>query len=223
MILPSDMELVSAAAATYAPGATPFFEDVDQAVRVFTSKSAAGVNIIAVEGTHDALGWAADFVALSVADQQGMNHATLGFIHAGFYTTALTALARCALVAAEGPYAICGHSLGAALALLIGAMLSQDVFEGRALTPVKIGAFAPPRVGGADFIKVATAVPFCAYRYGDDVVPEVPLSLPPLLPYVQVPLTALADTHKPGLGPFGCHHIDNYVAGVRALAPSASA
>lgn len=217
LALPTDLALVKAAAATYDPAAIPDFVDINKAIRVFVTKRDDGLQIIAIEGTHSPIGWALDFIAAATEDQQGMNHATLGFIHAGFYGAALTALTRCSLVAAAGPYAICGHSLGAALALLIGGLLSQDELNGRSLAPVKIGAFAPPKVGGAQFIKAISAIPFCAYRYGNDIVPTVPLTVRPWLPYEQIPLIELSDTNMPRLGVFQSHHIDNYVAGVTAL------
>lgn len=213
---PSDLELVLAARATYDPAGTPYFEDVERSVCVFLTRSEAGMPIIAVEGTHNALGWALDFLAASIRDQQGLEHRTLGFVHAGFYASAVSALARCALIAAKEPYAICGHSLGAALALLIGAMLTDD-----GVPPAKVAAFAPPRVGGDDFVKVATSVPLFACRYGVDPVTEVPFTLRPLYPYRQVPLIALPAAPVPALdvvGRLACHEIENYVAGVKALA-----
>lgn len=211
LLLPTDAELVDCAAQTYG-SAEPFFEDIDRAIRIFLTKRADGLNILAIEGTHDTVGWLTDFIAIAINDQQGMDHATLGFIHAGFYEAAVTSLTRCALVAANGPYAICGHSLGAALALLIGALLSQDVFNDRTLAPVKIGAFAPPRVGGDAFVKVVTKVPLCAYKFGNDPVPEVPINLP-WLPYAQVPLRLVG---KPMINPIHCHAIANYVTAVHA-------
>jgi len=213
--IPTDAELVDCAAATYAPGAVPDFEDAGQSVRVFLTTRADGLNIIAIEGTHDPLGWALDFCATEIHDQQGLNHASLGFIHAGFYGSAVLALTRCALIAAKGPYAICGHSLGAALALLIGALLADDQ-----LPAIKIGAFAPPRVGGGVFVKAVTTGPFCAYRYNVDPVPEVPLTITPAFPYLQLPLTALPGPSIPLFDitrRIACHHIANYQAGVKAL------
>ena len=213
--IPTDAELIDAAAATYAAGAVPDFEDAGQSIRVFLTTRSDGLNVIAIEGTHDPLGWALDFCAADIKDQQGLNHASLGYIHAGFYGSAVAALTRCALIAQRGPYAICGHSLGAGLALLIGALLSDD-----ALPPIKIGAFAPPRVGGPDFIKTATAGTFCAYRYSHDPVPEVPLTIPPIFPYQQVPLVQLPGPTIELLdlaARIRCHHVGNYVSGVHAM------
>ena len=217
LALPTDAELVRCAAAAYDPAAIPHFEDADNAIRVFLTTRADGLNIIAIEGTHDVVGWALDFIAINVEDQQGINHATLGLVHAGFYAAAVSALTRSALIAARGPYAICGHSLGAALALLIGALLADDM-----LPPVKVGAFAPPRVGGEIFVKAATARPFCAYRFGDDPVTEVPIWFPPRFAYKQVPLTQIGPQpllKYPLLGDIrglvrGFHHFPNYVSGV---------
>lgn len=231
MIPPTDSDLVKAAAATYQPSSEPLFEDFEKAIRVFKSRTADdSLTILAVEGTHSSLGWAIDFAGASIEDQQGMNHATLGLVHSGFYASAVSALARCALVAAEGPYAICGHSLGGALALLIGGLLAQDAFEGRDLTPVKIGAFAPPRVGAQTFVDFITHIPICAYRYGDDPVTEVPMTTL-LCPYRQVPLIHVGPPQRfrsPLLSDVtglirGFHHIANYVAAVLAREQSTMA
>lgn len=213
IVLPTDAELVGYAAATYDPAAVPYIDDVNNSIRSFLFTRADGLNIIAIEGTHNPLGWALDFFGVTIRDQQGMNHETLGWIHAGFYASAVASLTRAALIAASGPYAICGHSLGAGLALLIGALLSQDELGDRGLAPVKIGAFAPPRVGGDAFVKTINAIPFCAYRFGNDPVPEVPITIPDF-PYRQVALTQVG---APMLDPFKCHDIQNYVAAVKAL------
>lgn len=210
LALPTDADLVGFAAQTYTRD-DPYIVDVDRAIRTFVSKRDDGLNIVAIEGTHDPLGWSLDFFSVTVQDQQGMEHQTLGFVHAGFYDAAIAALPRLALLAASGPYAICGHSLGAGLALLIGALLSQDDFKDAKLSPVKIGAFAPPRVGGAGFVKVATSIPFCAYRFGNDPVPEVPITLPGF-PYQQVPLTQVGYDF---LDPFKAHAIENYLSAVK--------
>jgi hypothetical protein len=196
----SDHDLVLAAAATYDPANKPFLESVNGALRVFTTK-VGDVTVVAIEGTHDPLGWAIDFLAIPTEDHETGEHFSLGFLHAGFYASALEIIP--ALKAIKPPFALTGHSLGAALALLIGALL---IDEGR--PPVKIGAFAPPRVGGDRFVSVATSVPFCAYRFGDDPVTDVPLTLQDF-PYRQVPLTTAG---KPKWIAIDCHHIANYVS-----------
>lgn len=209
--LPTDVELVNAAAATYVPNIEPYFEDADKSIRVFqTTRIDDGLKIFAIEGTHNRLGWFIDLFSLTLLDQQGLDHRSLGPIHAGFYASAVAALTRIALVAQREPIAITGHSLGAALALLLTGLLID-----LGIAPVKVGAFAPPRVGGPLFVKVATSIPFCAYRWGNDPVTEVPariLDLPDF-PFIQVPLSAIG---KRRLWAPGCHNITNYVSGVAA-------
>ena len=209
MILPTDSELVEAAAETYVRGGEPFASDIDGAIRAFLTTRADGLNIIAIEGTHSGIGWLLDFFGLTANDHQGIEHRSLGWLHAGFYNSATVLLPQCILIAERGPFAICGHSLGAVLALMVGALLINDDKP-----PVKIGAFAPPRGGGWQFVKTATSVPFCAYRFGDDPITDIPLTLPDF-PYEQVPLTAIG--HKM-FDPLDCHAIGNYVSGVKALA-----
>jgi hypothetical protein len=55
-------------------------------------------------------------------------------------------------------------------------------------------------------------VPVAAYRFGNDPVTEVPLTLPDF-PYAQFPLIAIG---APCAIPTECHHIDHYVSGVAA-------
>jgi len=209
LAIPSDGELVRYAAATYLPEAQPFIEDIDHSIRVFLTTRQDGLNVFAIEGTHSPLGWALDFFGLRTEDQQGFEHATLGWLHGGFYDAAVAALPRLALEAVRGPYVITGHSLGAALALLIGGLLIQDEKLGVS-HPIKICAFAPPRVGGKLFVETVMTVPLSAYRFGNDPVPEIPIALPGF-PYEQVPLIEIG---SPKLDPFACHSIANYVAAV---------
>jgi Lipase (class 3) len=198
----SDRALVLAAAATYEPKAAPLIEAIGGVLRVFRTE-VDGLTVIAIEGTHNRLGWLLDFIATKTEDHQAINHPTLGFLHAGFHLEAATIAPEIALMVHGRDYALAGHSLGAALALLLGGLLIDD---GHA--PVKIGAFAPPRVGGPQFIKTVASVPIAAVRFGDDPVPGVPFEFDPDFPYRQVPL---AQVGAPMINPFSCHHIDNYV------------
>ena len=201
--LPTDFELVQAAAAAYAPGAVPFLQNPGFADRLFMTQRKDGLITFTVEGTYDPAGWLGDFLALDVQDQETKNHPTLGFVHADFYQAALRLLAPVEVAARQGPVAVGGHSRGAAVAAMLCGLLIDDGYA-----PVKMGLFAPPRAGGALFVKVITSIPFCAYRYGDDPVTEVPFTLADF-PYAQVPLTAIG---SPMIPPVPCHRITNYVA-----------
>jgi hypothetical protein len=225
---PSDADLVDAAARTNDPDAVPFIDDVDSAIRVFLTTRDDGFIIVSPQGSHDAIDWALDFCALSIKDHYGrIDHPSLGFVHAGFnlivdriYGRILAELER-----RGKPFAIGAHSLGAAVGALLGARLKVN--DG--LAPMKIGAFALPRVGGAQFVRVLTSIPLCAPWYGDDPVPRVPFHWEPLWPYEQVPLdhvgpdATLDDNWLDNLHvKIQDHHIKNYVSTVHAVQASGS-
>jgi len=213
MILPTDAEMVNIAAATYTTAAAPFLDHDGTPDRVFLTTRAEGLLEIAIEGTYNLPGWASDFLALGVRDHEVKNHPTLGFIHFGFYESAIRLLPRMELVAKGKPFSIQGHSRGASLAFMLSGLMIDD-----GMAPIKVGGFAPARAGGALFVKIATSAPFCAYKFGDDPVPEVPFTLWPDFPYAQVPLNKIG---KPMPIAIDCHNIANYVGGVTALGGAA--
>jgi len=204
--LPTDAQLVDAAAATYT-ATLPWLQFAED--RLFRSQLPSGVMVFSFEGTYNAPGWVGDFLALGVRDHETTNHPTLGFVHLDFYQSALQFIAPLAAAAKEGPIALGGHSRGAILALMAAGLL----IDGGAPV-IKIGAFAPPRGGGPTFIKIVTSISFCAYKFGDDPVPEVPFTLMPAFPYEQVPLSKIGE---PLTNALDCHHIANYVSGVHAM------
>lgn len=207
----TDRDLVAAAAATYS--SAPTWSFFDGTVNALLTKTAAGLPVVAIEGTHNRPGWAGDFCAITVDESLiepqhvPWPHPVLGRIHAGFYLFSRPLIPVVLAAIGDDPFALAGHSLGAALALLLGAEL---IIRGR--RPQRIGAFAPPRVGMPDFVRTVTAVPVGAYRFGDDPVTEVPITLPGF-PYAQVPLIAIG---APMPNPLDCHHIGNYASTVGA-------
>ncbi len=214
---PTDIELVDCTAQTYAR-TDPFAENLDNAVRVFLTTLPTGVSVVSFEGTKNLPGWMLDFFAIGTADpiaklfleiETGLHptitHPQLGLLHAGFDAGAMSVMPHIALAMMGKPFAITGHSLGAALALRVCA---EFILDGT--PPLKCAAFAPPRVGGDKFVKIATSVPSSAYRFGNDPVPDVPLTLPGY-PYMQVPLSEVG---SPMPNPFDAHAIENYVAAV---------
>jgi len=203
----SDYDLVLAAKATYEPKATPIFECLGSSIRIFQSKI-NDLNVIAIEGTHNPLGWALDFFAIAAENHQAIDHPALGFLHAGFYAAATLAMPTVKTAIGQEPYAICGHSLGAAEALLMGGLLIDD---GR--PPVRIAAFAPPRVGGEQFVNVVKPLTN-AYRYSDDPVPLVPFWTTKF-PYKQVPLIEIGETSFDN--GFNANSINNYVNAIENI------
>ncbi len=59
-----------------------------------------------------------------------------------------------------------GHSLGGAVALILGALMTRDE-----IPPVEIVTFGAPRCGR---LKILDNVPVTQYRHGKDIVPMVP-------------------------------------------------
>lgn len=209
----SDHDLVLAAKATYDLKAIPVFEGIGNSIRIFQSK-VDGLNLIGVEGTHNAVGWGLDFFVIPTRDHEAASHPNLGFLHAGFYAASLLAMSTIRALVGQEPYGIYGHSLGAAEALLIGGLLIDD-----GLPPVRIGAFAPPRVGGEAFVSIVK--PYAsAYRYADDPVPLAPFWTK-RFPYEQVELNKLGKSI--GWIKFTDHHIDNYVEAISKLSLSVAA
>lgn len=213
--IPTDVELLEVAGQAYLADAAPFFFDEMMGVKVVFRRTAAGCAIMGFRGTQTAWGWVTDFTVWMAADQRGVEHQTLGLVHEGFYRAALICLGKILDVADKEQVALAGHSLGAALALLVGGLLTDHQTP-----PVRVGAFAPPRVGTKQFIDLAAGIPTCAYRYGRDPVTEVPFTLRGLS-FEQVPLTHL---RPPRLLPKvwwpGDHRFENYDSAVRALAQS---
>lgn len=210
--LPTDVELLEVAGQAYRADATPFFYDLVLGVKVVFRRTHAGCAVMGFQGTRDGWGWLTDFTTWMVADQAGVDHKTLGLVHAGFYRASLICLGKILDIADKEQVALAGHSLGAALALLVGGLLADH-----GTPPVRIGAFAPPRVGGKQFVDLATSLPGCAYRYGRDPIPEVPFTLEGL-GFEQVPLTQLKPPKfLPKLWWPWDHHFANYDYAIRAL------
>ncbi len=206
----SDHQLVLAAKAAYDPLRAPFFQAAGGALRVFLDQI-DGVKVFTVEGTHDEIGWAIDFVAIPEEDREAISHASLGWMHAGFFESSRLVVEAIRPALSGDPYILNGHSLGAAVALGAGGLM---INAGR--PPSKIAAFAPPRVGGDMFVATVQRVPISAYRYADDPIPCVPFTLRDF-PYRQLPnlvQIGRASFARAVIDPFTYHHVERYVADV---------
>lgn len=185
---------------------------LNQSIHV-RATSSNGLLVLAFRGSVAPWDWAIDFAALPDIWHKPKDHPSLGPIHAGFLEAASSVIGRCALAVTGRPYVTVGHSLGGALAFLVGAMLATE--DG--MPPTAMFGFAPPRVGMGKFIEQTRAFSPAAWRYGNDPVVDVPLTIPPLLDYRQEPnMTAIG---VPMHDPLGCHHIANYVAALASPIP----
>jgi hypothetical protein len=213
--LPTIVELADIAGATYTR-TDPFCEVLGSSFVIFRSvRPTDGVVEFGIEGTHNDQGWSVDFVAIGAEPHVGVDHPTLGFVHAGIYAACATAFPKILPDAKKAPVIISGHSLGGGGAIMLGAMCAVD-----GCPPLMVGAFAPPLVGAAKLVGITKSFPLFACQYGQDPVPEVPIPLWPFFPYQQVPLTHFPAPYTvdpldiPARIAF--HHWPNYAAGARA-------
>ena len=118
--------------------------------------------VIAIPGTKREIGeWLRDFDAWPVWDS------ALGICHRGFRDGAW-GLWRLSPLADADFYGaiIVGHSLGGALALLLGGILMAE-----RITPAAIVTFGAPRCGSWKLRRLLSSIPVRSYRNGDDPVP----------------------------------------------------
>jgi hypothetical protein len=117
------------------------------------------------------------------------------------------------------PVIIAGHSLGAARAAILTALMVKD-----GVIPAARVVFGEPKPGLIDLAELIKGVPARSYRNGDtlhhDLVTDVPLSLPPLeymhpTPIVPVCAEPTGDLFD-RFGAFAWHHIGLYVTAVSA-------
>ena len=172
---------------------------------------AGGVPIISVPGTDprvpDDLATDADCDAVYVPG--------LGSVHEGFLRIAMSIYPQ--IVASVVPaekIILTGHSLGAAVAMVLAALLARDCHA----KEIELIGFGCPRVGAQRLAVRLWGVKTTLYRFGNDPVPLVPWlllwRLPPVIMMHPAPLTKIG-TPLPEL--ISNHAIGNYVAELTKL------
>jgi hypothetical protein len=161
-----------------------------------------GTTLRGLEGIEDVLR------DLSAAPRHAELFPAIGLCHGGFLA-GVEAVAQDMMADLRGARVIlAGHSLGGAMALIFGAMLTV---AGR--TPVAIVGFGAPRAGFGKLRHILRAVPIVrCYRNGLDPIPALPWWLP-WWPYRQP--CALVAVGAPGPIPIGDHHIASYRASLQ--------
>ncbi len=155
---PRDYALLAQEAYTAAPD----IGVADSASRAIVRETAAGL-CVAFPGTDNFASVAADLDAL-VTDVP-----RVGVVHSGFWGAWTAIRAQVLTVIAGRPVTLCGHSLGAAMAILAGADLTAS-----GNTPIMVYGFEPPRVCRGPLL---VDFPMTLYKKGNDLVPDVPLGL----------------------------------------------
>jgi hypothetical protein len=198
----SDVELAQACADTYHLPPTVPVPMTGTDVRL--TKASDGAWLIAFRGSTTIEDWVRDFICLPIAARE---HPQLGFCHAGFLDGAESVIAAIAAAIVNDPYYLAGHSLGGALALGIGGLMTA-----MGKPPLRLTTFGAPRFGMQKFVELMWPVKVNQYRRGNDIVPEVPRDVPPAF--------AFLDTRTPiaigqaQLDFLKCHSIIGYVTDV---------
>jgi lipase (class 3) len=130
-----------------------------------------GFDVVVLRGSVTLQDWLRDAQALAMPSR-------IGHVHSGFYAgmehmwTDLKAML-------SQPAIVTGHSLGAARAAVLTALMTVD-----GVPPVARVVFGEPKPGLLDFAKLITGIPGRSYRNGDsthhDLITDVPLSFPPM-------------------------------------------
>lgn len=168
---------------------------------------------LAFRGSSDPRDWLIDLIALpfigsalaGLRQATGQNWGKLGVVHEGFMMAAESIYPA---VPKKPGLILTGHSLGGALAVVVGALLAVDGYP-----PSLIVTFGAPRAGYSlrDALK---GIPVRQYRAGVDPVPMLPWD-----PYQHVSHLISLDVET--LNPLANHDIECYIGALaRALRPA---
>jgi triacylglycerol lipase len=121
---------------------------------------------VTFRGSDNDASWATNFDILTLDDT------LVGKVHKGFWEAwqVIAEQVKQACADAKSPIILCGHSLGAALAILAAADFARSGIPVKALY-----GFEPPCVSPQSNIReIISKTPYWLYRNGSDPVPDVP-------------------------------------------------
>ena len=204
-MIATDASLSAFAAASYT--AVPTFHGAarTESIRAVVSTEGDGL-VVAFPGSVTLNDWLEDFKAMPVSDSDITTSPHGWIVHQGFLEAADSVFDPVRDAVAGKPYALTGHSLGGAIALLIGATLAARYDH----PPIRITTFGAPRVGLGGYVDATRSMEIYEFRFGNDIVTQVPTFL----------------EHAKGLDPIrvgeprldflSCHHLPNYIAAITA-------
>ena len=166
--------------------------------------AAVSANYLVFRGSVTGADWARDFRANPIM------HPKLGGVEFGFMEGIDEFANKVVPSLGDNPI-VCGHSLGAARAVLFGALLAAN-----GKPPAAIVAFGCPKPGFLRLSEILAPVSIRSYKNRFDPVTDVPLTFYPDLPYIQ-PRAQIQLDVKPAPDDFGFfadHHVNLYVEGV---------
>lgn len=215
-MMSTDAELAGFCGAIYQPSAPlAGFDHYDAGMDdgvCWGLKKLIGCDVLIFRGSLTLTDWLDDFRALAVPSR-------IGHVHRGFYA----GMERVAIEAKpmlSQPVIVTGHSLGAARAAIMTAIMVVD-----GLAPIARVVFGEPKPGLMDLAAIVGKIPARSYRNGDalhhDLVTDVPFSFPPLqyvhpTPIVPVCCRPRGDEFE-AMGVFAWHHIELYETALAVL------
>lgn len=219
MTMPNDAALAGFCAQIYQPAAIVGFDYYDAGMDdgiCWALKRFPGYDVVVFRGSLTPQDWICDFRALAMPTR-------IGHVHDGFYSGMEKMWAE-AKPMLQQPAIVTGHSLGAARADVLAALMTID-----ATAPVARVVMGEPKPGLIDF---ALRVPGGgrSYRNGDathhDLVTDLPLTFPPeeyVHPTAIIPVHAepsAEDFAKDGI--FAWHSVALYTTAIAMAAIGAA-
>ena len=216
-LMPSDAAIVALCAEIYQPTAPAAFAYYDAGADdgiCWAIKRLEGLDVVVLRGSVTLQDWLRDVQALAVPSR-------IGHVHSGFYAGMEHMWADLKPML-EQPAIVTGHSLGAARASVLSALMTVDH-----VPPVARVVFGEPKPGLVDFAQLITPVAGRSYRNGDDthhdLVTDVPFSFPPMQYVHPTPIIPVCsrpnESEFADLGVFAWHHIQLYQAALAAIQP----
>ncbi|CCE07436.1 hypothetical protein BRAS3843_2120003 [Bradyrhizobium sp. STM 3843] len=208
--MPSDAAIVALCAQIYQPSAPDAFEYFDAGTDdgiCWAIKRLNGLDVVVLRGSRTLQDWLRDIHAFPAPSR-------IGHVHSGFYA-GMEHMWSDLKRLLEQPAIVTGHSLGAARAAVLTALMTVDH-----VPPVARVVFGEPKPGLLDFAQLITRIPGRSYRNGDDthhdLVTDVPFSFPPMqyvhpTPIIPVCAEPSGDLFST-MGVFAYHHVELYQA-----------
>jgi hypothetical protein len=165
-----------------------------------------GYDLVLLRGSLKFEDWVRDLMAIA----NPFTHSQLGPVHPGFLLGMPEAWAEIK-AKSKGPFAIAGHSLGAARAAILAGLMS---IEG--LRPSKMFLFGSPKAGFAPLAERVRGLECESFRNGNalhhDLVTDVPVSCRAEEYVEPFPLTTVIAPPASGdsWGFFAWHHLELY-------------
>ena len=207
-MIPSDALIASYCGMIYSPLALLKFDHFDAGEDdgvCWALKRLPGFDVVVLRGSVTGLDWIRDLRAMA-------SRTRIGHVHVGFFTGMEHVWGDLRPLISQ-PCIVTGHSLGAARAAILTALMTAD-----GVPPVARVVFGEPKPGMIDLAEVIRDVPGRSYRNGDevhhDLVTDVPFSFPPLQYVHPTPIIPVfCKPHQDEFaanGVFAWHHWDLY-------------